>query len=165
MKISKPPSIKKKLSNKFNLAFDLVEKEEKEVVTGIVTKIVYTPKNLDRGNNTGPSIVADWKFITELVEMDFSKEDAQHDFRVLFQKVNNKMLICNTTPDNLDAICFVKINEDFKVSNFGHIFSETGFSKKAEHPEFLEVKLLFRCTLAIRQSEWKLLHDRVIVCI
>ena len=88
--------------------------------------------------------------------MDFSKEDAQHDFRVLFQKVNNKMLICNTTPDNLDAICFVKINEDFKVSNFGHIFSETGFSKKAEHPEFLEVKLLFRCTLAIRQIELKL---------
>ena len=58
-------------------------------------------------------------------------------------KVNGRILICNTTPDNLDVIRFVKIIEDFKVSNFGHIFSETGFPTKAEHPEFHEVKLLF----------------------
>ena len=96
----------------------------------MLEKVAYTQKNLESDNDTGPSIVADEKFVTELVEMDFSKENAQRDFRVLFQKINNKILICNTTPDDLDTICFVKINEDFKVPNFGHIFSKTGLSKK-----------------------------------
>ena len=75
--------------------------------------------------------------------MDFSKEDAQRNPRVLFQKVNNKMLICNKTPDDLNAIYSVKIIKDFKVSNFGYIFSETGFPTKAKYAEFLDVKLLF----------------------
>ena len=75
--------------------------------------------------------------------MDFSKKGAQRNPRVLLQKVNDKVLIYKTTPNDLDAICFVKIIKDFKVSNFGHIFSKTRFPTKAEHPEFLEVKLLF----------------------
>ena len=156
MKINEPPSIQKKLSDEFDAAIDLVEQEEDKEVTGIVTKGAYTPKVLDSNSNTDWSIVADAKFVTESVEIVFSKEDAQRDFRVLFQKVNSKILICNITPDNLDVICFVKIIKDFKVFNFGYIFSETGFPKKAEHPKFLEVKLLFRCTLAIRRSELKL---------
>ena len=52
-------------------------------------------------------------------------------------------MLCNTTPDDLDAIRFLKIIEDFKVSNFGHIFSENGFPTKSEQPEFLRVKLFF----------------------
>ena len=62
---------------------------------------------------------------------------------MLFQKVIDKVAICNETIDDLDANRFVQIIKDFKVSNFGHIFSRTGFPKKAEHLEFIEVKQLF----------------------
>ena len=72
----------------------------------------------------------------------------------------------------MDANRFVQIIKDFKVSYFGHIFSRTGFPKKAEHPEFIEVKQLFQCTLAIRRSKlnlqdivwfdapWQMEHDQ-----
>ena len=156
VKINEPRSIQKKLSDEFDAAIDLVDQEEDEEVTGIVTKGAYISKVFDSDSYTGRSIVADAKFVTESVEIDFSKEDAQHDFRVIFQKVTDTLLICNTTLDDLDAICFMKIIEDFKVSNFGHIFSETRFPKKAEHLEFLEVKLLVQCSLAIHRSKWKL---------
>ena len=156
LKINEPPIIQKKLSDEFDALIGFMEQEEDTEVMGIVTKGAYTPKDLDSDSKTDWSIVADVKFVTELVEMDFSKEDTKCNFRVLFQKVTNKMVICNAILDNLDAICFVKTIEDFKVSNVGHIFSETGFPKKAEHPEFLGVKQLFRCTLAIRRSERKL---------
>ena len=114
------------MSTVFELVIDLAEQGEDQEATGIVTKGAYTPKDLNSDSNTGWSIVDGAKFVTELVEMDFSKEDTQCNPRVLLQKVNDKMLTCKTTPDNSDAICFVMIIEDFKVSNFGHIFSETG---------------------------------------
>ena len=142
----------------FDAVIGFMEQEKDEKITGIVTKGAYPPKDLDSDSNTGWSIVTGTNFFTESVEMDFSKENAQRDFRLIFQKVNNKMLICNIALNDLDVICFVKIIKDFKVSNFEHIFSETGSPKKAEHPEFLKVKLLFQCTLAIQQSEWKLLE-------
>ena len=53
-----------------------MEQDEDEEITGIVTKGVYMPKDLDSDSHTGRSIVADAKFVTELGEMDFSKEDA-----------------------------------------------------------------------------------------
>ena len=140
MKINEPPSIQKKLSNEFDAVIGFVEQEEDAEIKGIVTKGAYRSKDLDSDSKTGQSIVANAEFVTELVEMDFSKEDAQRDFRVLSQKVNNKMVIYNATLNDLDAIRFVKIIKDFKVSNFGNIFSETGFPKRAEYPEFLEVK-------------------------
>ena len=129
MKINEPPIIQKKLSDEFNAVISFREQEEEAEVTGIVTKGAYTPKDLNSDRETGRYIVANAKFVTELVEMDFSKEDTKRDFRVLFQKVTNKIVICNATFDDLDVIRFVQIIEDFKVSNFGHIFSETGFLK------------------------------------
>ena len=117
-KLNEPLNIQKKLSAEFDLAIDLEDQEQDEEATGIVTKRAYMPKDLDSNSDTGWSIVADATFITESVEMDFSKENAQRNPRVLFQKVNDKMLICKQTPDDLDAICFVKIIKDFKVSNF-----------------------------------------------
>ena len=87
--------------------------------------------------------MANAKFVTELVEMDFSKGDTNHDHKVLFQKVTNKVVRCNNTIDNLNASCFVQIIKDFKVSNFGHIFSRPGYPKKAEQLEFIEAKQIF----------------------
>ena len=75
--------------------------------------------------------------------MDFSKDDTQRNPSSLLQKVQDKILLCKTTPDDLEAIYFLKIIEDFKVTNFGHTFSKNGFPTKSEHPEFLKVKLLF----------------------
>ena len=115
---------------------------------GSVTKGAYKPKDLERCSNTGWSIVDDEKFVTESVDTDFSKEDVQRDPIVLLHKVQDKMLSCSTTPEDLDAIRFLTIIGDFKVSNFGHIFSQNGVLLKVEQPEFLVVKLLFRCTLA-----------------
>ena len=100
--------------------------------------------------------MANTKSVTELVEMDFSKEGTSCDKKVLFQKVIDKEAICNKTIDDLDTKRFVQIIKDFKVSNLGHIFSRTGFPKKADHPEFIKVKQIFQCTLAIRRSELNL---------
>ena len=75
--------------------------------------------------------------------MGFSKEDTTRGHKVFFQKVINKVARCTETINNLDASCFVQIIQDFKVSKFGHIFSRTGYPKKSEHPEFIEVKQLF----------------------
>mmetsp|Transcript_45593 Transcript_45593/g.51670 ORF Transcript_45593/g.51670 Transcript_45593/m.51670 type:complete len:98 (-) Transcript_45593:126-419(-) len=88
--------------------------------------------------------------------MDFSKDDTQRGPSVLLRKVKDKMLLCSTTPDDLDAIRFLKIIEDFKVSNFGHIFNKNSFPTKSQQPEFLGVKLLFRCALAIQRSKMTL---------
>ena len=90
--------------------------------------------------------------------MDVSKDTFQRDPMVLLQKVQGKMLLCKLTPDDPDAIRFLTIIKDLKGSNFGDIFSQNGFPLKAEHPEFLVVKLLFRCTLAIRRIEMELPH-------
>ena len=156
LKIIEPPGIKKKLRDEFDEAISVRVQEEDAEVTGLVTKGAYTPKDLDSDSKTGWSIVADAKFVTELVDMDFSKEGTNCDFKVLFQKVPNKINSCNATIDNLDAICFGKIIKDFKASNFGHIFSKTGFPKKADHLELIGAKHLFLCTLAIRRSKWEL---------
>ena len=144
-KINKLPSIQKQLSATFELAIGLEERSEDEEAAGIVKEGAYTPKDLerDRDSDTGRSIMDDAIFVTESIEMDFSKDDAQRNPRELLQRVNNKMLLCNTTPDELDAIRFLKIIKDFKVSDFGHIFSNTGFPTKSENPEFIKVKLLF----------------------
>ena len=150
MKIIEPPSIKKKLSNEFDEAIGVREQEEDAEVTGLVTKGAYTPKDLDSDGKTGQSIVANAKFVTELVDIDFSKEGTNCNFIALFQKVTDKMDSCNATIDNLDAICFVQIIKNFKASNFGHIFSKTGFPKMADHLELIGDKQLFQYTLTIR---------------
>ena len=111
MKIIEPPSIQKKLSDEFDVTISVREQEEDAEVTGIVIKGAYTPKELNSDSKTGRSIVAHAKFVTELVEKDFIKEDTN-------RKVTNKMAICNATIDDLNAICFVQIIKDFKVSNF-----------------------------------------------
>ena len=90
------------------------------------------------------------------MKMDFSNEETTRDKKVLFQKVIDKVVIFNKTINELDANRFVQIIKDFKVSNFGHIFSKTGFPKKAEHPEFIKVKQLFWCNLVIRRSKLNL---------
>ena len=97
-----------------------------------VIKGAYKPKDLERNSNTGRSILDDAKFVTESVDMEFSKDNVQRDPMVLLQKVQDKILSCNTTPEDLDAIRFLTIIENFKVSNFGHIFSQNGFPFKAE---------------------------------
>ena len=51
--------------------------------------------------------MADAKFITELVEIDFDKEVTSCDKLVLFQKVNDHMKKCNKTSDNPDNESFV----------------------------------------------------------
>ena len=120
---------------------------------GSITKRVYQPKDLERGSDSGRSILDDAKFVTESVDMDFSKDNVQRNPMVLLLKVQDKMLLCNTTPDDLDAIRFLTIIENLKGSNFGDIFSQNGFPLKTEQPEFLVVKSLFRFTLAIQRIE------------
>ena len=142
-KIDGPPDIKKKLSPNFTTTIRLEEQSEGDVTVGSVTTGEYKPKDLERCSNSGRSIVNDAKFVTESVDMDFSKDDVLRDPMVLLQKVQDKMLSCNTTPEDLDAIRFLTIIEDFKVSNFGHIFSQHRFPFKAEQPEFQGVKSLF----------------------
>ena len=156
MKIFGLPCIKQKLGEGFEAAIRVSDQEKNVEVTGLDTNRTYTPNDLESDNKTGLSIGADAKFATELVEMDFSKENTTCDHKVLFQKATDKVARCNKTIDNLDASCFVQIIKDFKVSNFGHIFSRTGYLKKSERPEVIKVKQLFRCTLAIRRCEWNL---------
>ena len=100
--------------------------------------------------------MADAKFVTELVGMDFSKESTSRDKLVLFRKVIDHMEMCKETIDDPDTERFAQIVKNFKVSNFEHIFSRTGFPSKVDHPEFIEVKRVFQCTLAIRRSKWNL---------
>ena len=95
----------------------LKERLEDEEVTDILIKGAYIPKDLNRDSDTGWSIVDDATFVTEWVEMDFSKDDAKRDPSVLLQKVQDKMLLCNTTPDDPDAIRFLTIIKNYKVSN------------------------------------------------
>ena len=45
------------------------------------------PNDLDSNNKTGRYIVVDAKFVTELGEMDFRKEETTRDHKVLFQKL------------------------------------------------------------------------------
>ena len=59
----------------------------------------------------------------------------------------------NENSDDPDEERFAKIVKNFKVSNLGHIFSKTGYPNKTDHPEFVAVKKLFQCTLAIQRSE------------
>ena len=89
-KIDNPSSIKKKLGATFDSAIGLEERSEDEETVDIVTKGAYTPKDLDRDSDTGWSIIDDATFVTELVEMDFSKDDAQRDPSVLLWKVKDK---------------------------------------------------------------------------
>ena len=158
-KITDPPILEKKIGEDFETAIGLEGQREGEVSVGSGTKVPYTPNDLEPNNDTGRSIVDDAKFVTESVDMDFSKDDTKRDPNVLLQKVQDKILLCNTTPDDLDAIRFLTIIENFKVSNFGHIFGEKGFPSKAEHPEILGVKRLYRSTLAIRRIEMNLPQD------
>ena len=104
MKINKPPIIQQKLNDEFDVVIGFMEQEEDAEVTGIVTKGKYTPKDLNSDSEISWSIVANAIFVTELVEIKFSKEDTKLEFRVLLQKVTNKMAICNATLDNLDAL-------------------------------------------------------------
>ena len=67
--------------------------------------------------------------------MDFHK-DAKRNPGVFLQKVKDKMSLCKTTPDNLNAIRFVHIIADLKASKVGHIFKDKGFLK-SENLEFL----------------------------
>ena len=145
------------MREEFDAAICVSDQEKDKEVTGLDTNRAYMPNDLDSDNETRRSIVANAKFVTESVEMDFSKEEPTRDHKVLFQKVIDKVARCNETIDDLDANCFVQIINDFKVSNFGRIFSRTGYPKKAEHPEYIKVKQRFRYTLAIRRSEWNLL--------
>ena len=133
MKILGLPSINKNLRDEFDAAIRVSDQEKDMEVTGLDTNRAYTPNDLNSDNKTGRSVVADAKFVTELVKMDFSKEETTHDRKVLFQKVINKMARCNKTINDLDVNRFVQIIKDFKVSNFEYIFSRTGYPKKAEH--------------------------------
>ena len=145
-----PPKISKKLETDFEAAIgDIVQEKH----TGLDTTGAYTPNNVDSDNKTGRYIVADAKFVTESVGMNFSKESTSRDKLVLFRKVIDHMERCKETIDDPDNERFAQIVKNFKVSNFGHIFSRTGFPSKADHPEFIKVKRLFQCTLAIRRSE------------
>ena len=123
---------------------------------GSVTKVAYTPNDLEPNNDTGRSIIEDAAFVTDSVDFDLSKVTPKPDPQILLQKVQDNIGRCRSTPDNLDTIRFLTIIENFKVSNFGRIFGETGVPSKAEHPEFLGVKLLYRSTLAIRRIEMNL---------
>ena len=135
-KIIDPPTLKKNLVEDFEKAMGLEEQREGDLSVGSGKKVPYTPKDLEPNNDTGRSIVDDATFAIESVDMDFSKDDTKRDPDVLLQKVQDKILLCNTTPDDLDAIRFLTIIENFKVSNFGHIFSQNGLPFKAEQPEF-----------------------------
>ena len=147
---------KKKLVEDFDAAINVSEQEKDAERTGLDTNKAYMPNDLESDHKTEQYIVADAKFVTKLVEMDFSKESTSRDKQVLFQKVIDKVASCKETIDDPDAKRFVQIIKDFKVSNFGYIFSRIGFPRKADHPKFIEVKRLFRYTLAIRRSELNL---------
>ena len=82
-KIDDPPDIKKKLSSNFETAIGLEEQPESDVTVDSVTKRAYKPKDLERSSDTGWSIVDDAKFVTESVDMDFSKDNVKRDPMVL----------------------------------------------------------------------------------
>lgn len=133
-KISYPPIIQKNLISTFESNIDLEELSEDMGITGPFATGAYKAKDLDSNSHTSQLIVVDAIFVTELVEMDFHK-DAKRKAVVLLQKVKNKISLCKTTPDDLDAICFLPIIADFKGFNFEHIFKDEGFST-SENLEF-----------------------------
>ena len=98
LKLEGPPKLNKKLLKDFEA--DIGDLSDK--YTGFDANGAYTPNNVEKDNETGGYIVADAKFVTELVEMDFSKEVTSRDKLVLFQKVNNHMKKCNETSDDPD---------------------------------------------------------------
>ena len=139
-KLEGPPKLNKKLLTNFEAGIgDLSE----EKYTGFDANRAYTSNNVKKDNETGRYIVADAKFVTESVEMDFGKEGTSRNKLVLFQKVNDHMKKCNETSDNPDNERFAQIVKNFNVSNLGHIFSRTGYPNKNDHPEFIAVKKIF----------------------
>ena len=60
-KLAGPPDIKKNLSPNFKTAIGLEGQSEGDVTVGSVTKGAYKPKDLERGSNSGRSIVDDAK--------------------------------------------------------------------------------------------------------
>ena len=149
VKITNPPTLKKNLGKEFERAIGLDGQREGELSVGSVKKVAYTPNDLERNDDTGRSIIEDAAFVTDLVDFDPSKVTLTPNPQILLQKVQDNIGRCRSTPDDPDAIRFLTIIENFKVSNYGRIFGETGVPSKAEHPKFLGVKLLYRSTLAI----------------
>ena len=115
----------------FDAAIGAIEQEKDAERTGFGTNRAYTPNDVESDNETERYIVANAKFVTESVGMNFSKESTSRDKLVLFQKVIDQVAICKETIDDPDAKRFVQIIKNFKVSNFGYIFSRTGFPRKA----------------------------------
>ena len=109
-----------------NIGLD--NQSEDTAITGQVATGAYTPKDLDSDSDTGRLIVADAIFVTELVEIDFNK-DTQRDPSILLQKVKDKMSLCNATPEDPNAIRFLKIIEDFKASNLDISSKETAIQQ------------------------------------
>ena len=88
----------------FDAAIGTIKQEKR---TGLDTNGAYTPNDVKSDNEKRRYIVADKKFVTELVGMDFSKESTSCDKLVLFRKVIDHMEICKETIDNPDAERFV----------------------------------------------------------
>ena len=107
LKIFGPPSTNKKLVADFDATIGAIEQEKDAERTGLDTNGVYTPNDVKSDNKTGRYIVADAKFVTESVGMDFSKESTSRDKLVLFQKVIDQVEICRETIDDPDAKRFV----------------------------------------------------------
>ena len=117
---------KKSIGFTFDQSIELDDSLTDKMISFPFITRVYTVKRLYSDSNTGQIIVVDALFVTKLVEeMDFCKE-ASRDPMELLQKVKDKMLLCKTTPEDPDTICFLRIIADFKASNFGKIFKAKG---------------------------------------
>ena len=121
-KIIDPPTLKKNLVEDFERAIGLEGQREGDLSVGSGTKVPYTPNDLEPNNDTGRSIIEDAAFVTDSVDFDLSKVTPKPDPQILLQKVQDNIERCWSTPDDLDAIRFLTIIENFKVSNFGRIF-------------------------------------------
>ena len=126
-KLAGPPDIKKNLNPNFKTAIGLEGQFEGDVTVGTITKGVYQPKDLERGSDSGRSIIDDAKFATESVDMDFSKDNFQRGPLILLHKVQDKMLSCSTTSEDLDAIRFLTIIENFKYPTLDTSLAKTVF--------------------------------------
>ena len=93
-------------------------------------------------------------FVMETIILDFRK-DVTQDLEILLQKVKDKVFECKIITDDPNANHFLCITTNFKASNFGTIFKINRFPF-SDNKEFIDIKLLFRCSLAIRCEELKL---------
>ena len=118
------------MREEFDAAIGVSDQEKDTEVMGLDPNRAYMPNDLDSDNKTGRSIVADAKFVTESVEMDFSKEETTRDKKYFSRKLSIKWRVATkpSTTWMLIILCKSLRISKYLVLDISSV--EPGFQKR-----------------------------------